>query len=185
MSRIGKKPIQVPGNVKVSVDPATRTVNVEGPKGKLSLVHRPEVRVAWDQSEKKITCTIPEGREDEKQVRAYWGLTRANIANLIKGVAEGYTEKLEINGVGWNAKVQGQNVVLNLGYCNPVTVKVPMGVQVSVEGNIVTITGPNKQLVGQTAAEIRSKRTPEPYNAKGVKYIDEVIIRKQGKAVGT
>jgi len=185
MSRIGKKPIQVPGNVKVNIDPRTRAVNVEGPKGKLSLEHRPEVNVAWDESEKQITCTIPKEREYEKQVRAYWGLTRANIANLIVGVTEGYTRKLEINGVGWNAKVQGQNVVLNLGFCHTIDVKIPMGIQVTVEGNVVTVTGTHKQLVGQVAAEIRSKRPPEPYNAKGVKYQDEVIIRKQGKAVGT
>jgi large subunit ribosomal protein L6 len=185
MSRIGKKPIQVPGNVKVSVDPASRTVAVEGPKGKLSLVYRPEVTVAWDQSEKKITVSIPKEKEFVKQVRAFWGLTRANIANLIQGVTDGYTEKLEVNGVGWNAKLQGQTVVLNLGYCNPITVKIPMGITVTVEGNVVTISGTSKQLVGQVAAEIRSKRTPEPYNAKGVKYMDEVIIRKQGKAVGT
>ena len=185
MSRIGKKPIQVPGNVKVNLDATSRTINVEGPKGKLSLVHRPEVNVAWEQSEKRIVCSIPKEKEEVKQVRAYWGLTRANIANLIKGVTDGYVEKLEVNGVGWNAKLQGQNVVLNLGYCNPITVKIPSGVQVAVEGNVVTISGPHKQLVGQLAAEIRSKRTPEPYNAKGVKYADEVIIRKQGKAVGT
>lgn len=185
MSRIGKKPVQVPGNVKVSIDPTSRTVSVEGPKGKLSLVYRPEVMVEWDQSEKKIAVSIPKEKESVKQVRAYWGLTRANIANLIKGVAEGYTEKLEVNGVGWNAKVQGQIVVLNLGYCNPINVKIPMGITVTVEGNVVTISGTSKQLVGQVAAEIRSKRTPEPYNAKGVKYVDEVIIRKQGKAVGT
>jgi len=185
MSRIGKKPIQVPGNVKVSIDPATRTVNVEGPKGKLALVHRPEVVVVWEPGEKHIACSIPKGKEHDKQARAYWGLTRANIANMIVGVTAGYTRKLEINGVGWNAKIQGQNVVLSLGYCHPVIVKIPTGVQVAVEGNIVTVTSTNKQLVGQVAAEIRSKRTPEPYNAKGVKYDDEVIIRKQGKAVGT
>lgn len=185
MSRIGKKPIQVPANVKVNIDPSTRTVAVEGPKGKLSLIHRPEVNVAWDQGEKEIRVTIPKEKEFVKQVRAYWGLTRANIANMIIGVTTAYTRKLEINGVGWNAKVQGQNVTLNLGYCNPILVKVPMGITVTVEGNVVTVSGMSKQLVGQTAAEIRSKRTPEPYNAKGVKYDDEVIIRKQGKAVGT
>lgn len=185
MSRIGKKPIPVPGNVKVNIDPATRAVNVEGPKGKLTMEHRPEVTVTWDQNEKAITCSIPDDKSHVKQVRAYWGLTRANIANMIKGVAEGYVRKLEINGVGWNAKVQGQNVTLNLGYCNPILVKVPMGITVTVEGNVVTVSGTSKQLVGQVAAEIRSKRTPEPYNAKGVKYDDEFIIRKQGKAVGT
>lgn len=185
MSRIGKKPIQVPGNVKVNLDPKSHTINVEGPKGKLSLEYRPEVTVTWDESEKQITCSIPREQEFVKRIRAFWGMTRANIANLITGVTEGYTEKLEVNGVGWNAKLQGQIVVLNLGFCHTVSVNIPMEIQVTVEGNVITVTGTNKQLVGQVAAEIRSKRPPEPYNAKGVKYADEILIRKQGKAVGT
>jgi large subunit ribosomal protein L6 len=185
MSRIGKKPVPVPAGVKVSVNPQTRVVNVEGPKGKLSMTHRPEVSVAWSDSEKAVTCSIPQEKIEDRQVRAYWGMTRALINSMVEGALKGYERKLEINGVGWGAKVQGQKVVLNVGYANAIEVPIPAGVKVEVNQNQVLISGPDKQAVGELASSIRSKRKPEPYNGKGIKYSDEVIIRKQGKAFGS
>lgn len=184
MSRIGKKPIQVPSGVKVNLDPGTRTITIEGSKGKLSYVWRPEVSVAWDEDEKQIVCSIPESRMTDRQMRAYWGTVRARIDNMIKGTTEGFTKKLEIIGVGWNAQAQGKMLRLNVGYCHPVDLTPPESVQFNVEGPTVTITGPDKQAVGQFAAVVRSKRPPEPYNGKGIKYADETIIRKQGKVFG-
>lgn len=184
MSRVGKQPITVPSGVKVSIDPKSRKVSVEGPKGKLSMTHRPEVNVNWDEGENRITCSIPADQLKIRQIRAYWGLTRALIASMIKGVAEGYTKKLEIIGVGWNAKAMGKVIQLNIGFCHPVDIPVPESVELVVEKTNITISGPDKQVVGQFAALIRSKRPPEPYNGKGIKYIDEIIIRKQGKVFG-
>lgn len=184
MSRIGKKPIAVPSGVKISIDPKTRTINVEGSKGKLSYVYRPEVNVKWDEAEKAITCSITESRMEDRASRAYWGTTRARIQCMIEGVTKGYEKKLEVVGVGWNAKTVGKNLQLNVGYCLPVDMKVPAGVQFAIEGQFITVTGADKQAVGQFAAEVRSKRPPEPYNGKGIKYTDEIIIRKQGKVFG-
>lgn len=185
MSRIGKKPITVPGNVKVNLDPKTRTIAVEGPKGKLSYEYRPEVTVSWDESEKQIVCTIPDDQTRVGQMRAYWGTVRSRIQNLVIGVTDGYSKKLEIVGVGWNAQPQGKNIRLNVGYCHPVDLVAPPFVEIKIEGPAVTISGPDKQAVGQFAAEIRSKRPPEPYNGKGIKYSDEHIMRKQGKVFGS
>ena len=185
MSRIGKKPITVPASVKVNLDPRARTISVSGPKGELSYEYRPEVSVTWDESEKRIICSIPKGKINIGQIRAYWGTVRSRIQNMITGVTDGYRKQLEIVGVGWNAKAQGETLRLNIGYCLPVDLNPPAGVKFAIERAIVTITGPDKQAVGQFAAEIRSKRPPEPYNGKGIKYIDEHIVRKQGKVFGT
>ena len=185
MSRIGKKPITVPSGVSVRLDPKTRTIDVEGPKGKLSYVYRPEVTVNWDESEKRIKCTIPEAAMRAGQMRAYWGTVRSRIQNLIIGVSEGYQKRLEIVGVGWNAKPHGKTIRLNIGFCHPVDMTPPASVEFAVEGQFVTITGPDRQAVGQFAAEIRAKRPPEPYNGKGIKYVGEHIIRKQGKVFGS
>lgn len=184
MSRIGKKPLAVPSGVKVKHDPAQRTIAVEGPKGKMQYRYVPDVSVNWDESSKEISCAIAEARMDDGQTRAHWGTTRSRIAGMIDGVTKGYTRKLEVVGVGWNAKLQGKNIQLNVGYSQPVVLPVPDGVTAVIEGAVITITGYDKQAVGQFAAEIRSKRKPEPYNGKGIKYSDEVIIRKQGKAFG-
>ncbi len=185
MSRIGKKPITVPPTVKVSVDPKSRTISVEGPKGKLAYEYRPEVTVKWDENEKQIVCTIPEEQMKLGQTRAYWGTVRSRIQNLVTGVTNGYSRKLEVIGVGWNAKPLGKTIQLNVGYCNPVVMTPPPLVEFAIEGQIITISGPDKQAVGQFAAELRSKRPPEPYNGKGIKYTDELIIRKQGKVFGS
>jgi large subunit ribosomal protein L6 len=184
MSRIGKKPIHVPAGVKVSLDPARCHIDVEGPKGRLSYAYRPEVAVHWAESEQTISCAIPESQMSIRQMRAYWGTVRARIQNMITGVTAGFEKKLEVIGVGWNAQAQGATLRLNVGYCHPVDLKPPAGVEYAVEGNTITVRGADKVAVGQFAAEVRSKRPPEPYKGKGIKYIDEVIIRKQGKVFG-
>ncbi|MHC4991182.1 MAG: 50S ribosomal protein L6 [Planctomycetota bacterium] len=184
MSRIGKKPISVPAGVKVSLDPKRRSVDVDGPKGKLSFTYRPEITVTWEEGEKRIVCSVPEDQMENRALRAHWGTTRSRIQNLVTGVTDGYTKKLEIVGVGWNAKPQGKKIQLNVGYCLPIELAPPAGVEYVIENNVITISGADKQAVGQFAAEIRSKRKPEPYNGKGIKYTDEVITRKQGKVFG-
>lgn len=186
MSRIGKQPVSVPAGVKVAINPSQRTLDISGAKGSLSLNYRPEVTVTWEEGEKRIVCAIPEAALEDGQMRAYWGLTRALINNMIQGVTKGYERKLEIVGVGWQGKLQGKNLVLNVGYADPITMPVPEGLKVDIANNtMITITGPSKQLVGQFAAAVRSHREPEPYNGKGIKYTDEVIQRKQGKAFGS
>jgi large subunit ribosomal protein L6 len=186
MSRIGKKPLPVPAGVKVAINPSQRKVEISGPKGTLSMVHRPEVTVTWTESEKKIVCAIPAEAMDDGQMKAYWGLTRSLLENMIDGVTKGYERKLEIVGVGWQAKLQGKNLVLTVGYADPITMEVPAGLKVEVNQGIqVVVNGPDKQMVGQFAAAVRAKRKPEPYNGKGIKYTDEVIQKKQGKAFGS
>tara|TARA_R110000782_G_scaffold57258_11_gene119632 strand:- start:985 stop:1539 length:555 start_codon:yes stop_codon:yes gene_type:complete len=183
MSRIGRKPITVPKNVKVSI--SGRTVSIEGPKGSLKMEHRPDVAVAWDESEKAINVSVDEKKAaDDRQLRAYWGTTRSLINNMIEGVTKGYEKKLEIVGVGWSGALQGKNLSLKVGYANRIEVPIPTGLTVAVDKQLVTISGPDKQQVGHFAAKVRSKRKPEPYNGKGIKYSDEVIMRKQGKAFG-
>jgi len=185
MSRIGKKPVSVPSGVRVTIDPQSRTVSVEGPKGKLSMTHRPEVAVTWDEGENRIICSVPPDSMRVGQIRAYWGLTRSLISNMITGVTTGYVKKLEIIGVGWTAKLQGTRLQLNVGYCQPRMMDVPKEVELVVESNSITISGADKQAVGQFAARIRKNRPPEPYNGKGIKYSDEIILRKQGKVFGS
>jgi large subunit ribosomal protein L6 len=181
MSRIGKKPVTVPKGVKVSV--ANRVVKVEGPKGTLTMTHRPEVGVAVKDNE--VVCTIDESRAEETGAKAYWGTTRALIDNMIEGVTKGYQKKMEVVGVGWTAAVAGKQLKMTLGFANPIMMDIPAGVNVLVEKQIVTVSGADKQAVGQFAAEMRQKRKPEPYNGKGVKYVDEVIKKKQGKQFGS
>ena len=185
MSRIGKKPVSVPSGVRVTIDPQSRTVTVEGPKGKLSMTHRPEVAVTWDEGENRIICSIGPAQTRSSQLRAYWGLTRSLINNMIIGVTDGYTRKLEIIGVGWGAKLQGKQLQLNVGYCQPRQMAVPDNIELGVEKSVITVSGSDKQAVGQFAARIRKQRPPEPYNGKGIKYVDEIIIRKQGKVFGS
>ncbi len=185
MSRIGKTPIAVPAGVKISLDPKACCIDVEGPKGKLSFQYRPAVIVSWDESEKQIVCSLPEGAEKDRKNRALWGTTRSRIQNMIIGVTKGYTKVLEIIGVGWNAKPQGKSLRLNIGFCHPVDMDPPAGVEFAIENQKVTITGSDKVAVGQFAANVRAKRPPEPYNGKGIKYVGEYIIRKQGKVFGS
>ncbi len=180
MSRIGKKPVPIPAGVKVSA--AGGVVKVEGPKGSLTLNHRPEIRVAVDGA--SVQVSVDERRAGEKQVRASWGTTRALVDNMIEGVTKGFEKKMEIVGVGWQASVSGKTLKMSLGFADPVELTIPDNVKVAVDKAIVTLTSADKQAVGQFAALMRSKRKPEPYNGKGVKYANEVIKKKEGKAFG-
>ena len=182
MSRIGKQPIKVPSGVKVNLNPQARSINIEGPKGKLAFTYRPEVNVEF--KDNTITCSIKEEDKELKLPRALWGTTRARIQNMIVGVTQAYSKKLEVIGVGWNAKQAGKNLQLNVGYANPVLLTAPMGVAFSIEQSFITVSGPDKELVGEFAAKIRDQRPPEPYNGKGIKFDTEVIQRKQGKVFG-
>ena len=177
MSRIGNKPVEVPAGVKVSL--SGRTVTVQGPKGTLKYDHRPEVAVEVNESQKQVIVKNPHGRQD---VRKYHGLARALIRNMVEGVTTGFKKDLEVNGVGWNAQLQGKKLKLVIGYADPRVLEVPQGVEVQVQGNKITVSGADRQAVGQFAAAVRAQRPPEPYNAKGIKYSDEVIARKEGKA---
>jgi large subunit ribosomal protein L6 len=181
MSRIGRKPVPVPANVKVSV--ADLTINVEGPKGKLAFSYRREIGVQYDEAGKQIVVTRP---DDERLNRALHGLTRSLIANMVKGVTEGYAKKLEIVGVGYQAQLKKANTVaLQVGYANQVVMEAPAGVSVVVpDPTHITISGADKQKVGQFAAEVRKVRPPEPYKGKGIRYEGEVVRRKSGKAFG-
>jgi large subunit ribosomal protein L6 len=182
MSRIGRKPVVVPANVKVAI--ADSTIEVEGPKGKLSYAHRPEVAVTFDEAKKEIAVAR---RDDERQSRALHGLTRSLVANMVEGVATGYTKKLEIVGVGYQAQLKKANTVaLQVGYANQIVLEAPAGVSVAVpDATHVVVTGADKQAVGQFAAEIRRVRPPEPYKGKGIRYEGEAVRRKAGKAFGS
>jgi large subunit ribosomal protein L6 len=184
MSRIGKKPVAIPAGVSVKVG-ADRKVVVEGSGKKLEMTFPPEVKVAVDESAKRVVVDIDEKDHENREARAYWGSTRAHINNMIHGVTKGYEKTLEVNGVGWGATLAGNKLNLKLGYANVITKMVPAGVNVAVDKNQIKITGPDKQAVGQFAAEVRALRKPEPYNGKGIKYLDEVIRRKEGKAFGS
>jgi large subunit ribosomal protein L6 len=177
MSRIGKLPIAIPAKVKVAVN--GNTVNVEGPKGKLSLAlpRRTSLKVEGDK-------VVVSRDGDDAEAKAMHGLGRALVNNMVKGVTDGYVKKLEINGVGFKAAVQGKVVNLSLGYSHPINYPIPDQIKVTVEENTkLTIEGPDKQVVGLVASEIRAYYPPEPYKGKGVKYADEKIIRKEGKTV--
>jgi large subunit ribosomal protein L6 len=180
MSRIGKQPIVLPAGVKAAMQGDQLTV--EGPKGKLSL--RVEDVVGVSVAEGMITCTVKEGTGSDG--RARHGLTRSLIANMVGGVHEGYKKDLEINGVGYRANVVGTTLELSLGFSHPVHFPIPQGITITVEKQTrLSVLGADFRLVGQTAAEIRQLRKPEPYKGKGIKYAGEVIRRKAGKAAAT
>lgn len=176
MSRIGRMPIAVPAGVDVKIDGST--VTVKGPKGTLTRTVSSNITVTLDNG--VITVTRP---NDLKENRSLHGLTRTLIANMVQGVNEGFKKELEINGIGYRAAKQGKDLVLNIGYSHDVVMPEIDGITVEVPApNKIIISGPDKQKVGQFAAEVRGKRPPEPYKGKGIKYIDEVIRRKEGKA---
>ena len=180
MSRIGKKPVALPKGAKIALN--GRTVSVEGPKGKLEFTHRPEVSVS--EADGQVSVAVDESLVGDRRVRALWGTTRALISNMLTGVTVGYTRKLEIHGVGWTAAVNGRTLRLNVGYANAIDMEIPAGIDVQVEKQLITISGADKQAVGQFAAEARLKRPPEPYNGKGIRYSDEIIRKKEGKQFG-
>lgn len=179
MSRIGKLPINIPSGVTVAVDASG--VRLEGPKGKLASPIPSGVAVKVEGDVLRV-----ERASDDRRIRSLHGLTRKLIANMTHGVSQGFNRILDINGVGYRAEVKGQEIHMTLGYSHPVVFRLPTGVSASVERQVmITLTGADRQLVGETAAKIRSLRPPEPYKGKGIKYREEVIHRKAGKAVGS
>jgi len=175
MSRIGKKPVAVPGGVTAAVN--GQEVKVKGPKGELKHVLAATMVAKLDKDGIEIAM-----REDTKEARAMWGMSRTLVANLIAGVTEGFTKKLEITGVGYRAAVQGSDLQLQLGYSHDIAYPIPQGIQVACpKPTEIVVTGIDKQQVGQVAAEIRQFRPPEPYKGKGIKYAGEYILRKEGK----
>jgi large subunit ribosomal protein L6 len=176
MSRIGKKPVEFPSGVKIAVK--DRLITVEKGAAKLSFTHRPEVAVKVDDGARKVTVTRA---DDSREAKAMHGVTRTLIANMIEGVTKGYQRELEINGVGWGATLKGKTLSLSVGFAQPRIVEIPQGVDLQINATRLVIKGIDKQKVGQVAAEIRSQRKPEPYKGKGIKYVEEVIQRKQGK----
>jgi large subunit ribosomal protein L6 len=174
MSRIGKKPIAIPQGVEVSLN--ANLVKVKGPKGSLEFPHHYEVKVSVAEGEVRI-----EKAGNSKKAEAIWGTTAKIVGNMIEGVTNGFQKQLELNGVGYRMNAQGKKVVMALGFSHPVEVTAPEGVEVKVEGNVMTVAGIDKQKVGQFAAEIRSLKPVEPYKGKGFRYVGEVVRRKEGK----
>ncbi|WP_018239494.1 50S ribosomal protein L6 [Ensifer sp. BR816] len=175
MSRIGKKPVQVPAGVTANVD--GQKVTAKGPKGELFFVANDEVSVKLENN-----AVVVQPLSETKDARAKWGMSRTMIENIFKGVKDGYERKLEINGVGYRASMQGKNLQLALGFSHDVVYQTPEGITIAVpKPTEIIVSGINKQQVGQVAAEIREYRGPEPYKGKGVKYAEERIVRKEGK----
>jgi len=179
VSRIGKLPVTIPTGVKVAID--SNALRLEGPKGKLQT----EIPAGVDVKVEGNVLRVERQAEDRK-VRALHGLTRKLIANMTQGVSQGFTRVLDINGVGYRAEVKGHEIHMTLGYSHPVVFPLPVGITAAVERQvIITLSGADRQVLGETAAKIRSLRPPEPYKGKGIKYREEVIKRKAGKAVGS
>ena len=180
MSRIGKQPVVIPNNVTVSVQ--GQTVTVKGPKGELVQEFNPAVKIVLKEEEGIKTIVVTVADETDKFVRAQWGTARAILQNMVKGVVEIFSSQLEVNGVGYRVNMKGKDIVLNIGFSHDVPFIIPQGIEALVEGNLITIKGADKHLVGEVAANIRRIRKPEPYKGKGIKYVGEVVRRKSGKA---
>ncbi|MEM7718141.1 MAG: 50S ribosomal protein L6 [Pseudomonadota bacterium] len=175
MSRIGKKPVELPSGVEANI--SGQTVTVKGPKGSRTFTATDDVTLKVEDG-----ALIVEPRGSSKRARQQWGMSRTQVANLVTGVTEGFRKELEINGVGYRAQAQGNKVTLNLGLSHDVIFDVPEGITVTTPKNTeIVVEGINEQLVGQVAANIREWRKPEPYKGKGIKYKDEYIFRKEGK----
>jgi len=177
MSRIGKKPIEIPEGVKIEI--SNKEIKVLGPKGELKQTIHPEIKI--EVQDGKIL--VSPRSVLSKKGRGLWGLFRALVANMVEGTSKGFEKKLEIEGVGFKANVEGDILVLNLGFSNPVKIKKIDGVDFSVEKNVITVSGINKERVGYMASEIRKQKKAEPYKGKGIKYQGEIIRRKEGKKV--
>ena len=178
MSRLGKLPIEIPTGTQAKIE--NNFIIVKGSKGELKQELNNLVKV--EVLEKEIKVSIK--NEKVKKERAFWGLYRSLINNMVQGVETGFEKKLEVNGVGYRIALAGKKLTLNVGYSHPVDFEFPEGITGAVEGNVITISGIDKQLVGEVAAKIRKIKKPEPYKGKGIKYIDEVIRRKEGKTAG-
>lgn len=181
MSRVGKKPIEIPKGVEVKVNNQDKlySVNVKGPKGSLDIDLPKGVSVKQEETTLIFEVKNPEAGQD----KALWGLARTLVNNAILGVTETFSKELELNGVGFKVVLQGKKLVLNVGFSHPVEYSLPDGIDGEVDKNVIKLSGVDKQLLGQVAAEIRSIKKPEPYKGKGIKYVDEQIRRKAGKVV--
>jgi len=190
MSRIGKKPIEIPKGVEVKISPAQISskfgagkgdlVKIKGPKGELSQKIRPEIKIEIKEGKIFVSPKI-----ETKKTKAFWGLTRTLLSNNIKGVVEGYEKKLEIQGLGYKAEIEGENLILRVGFSHLVKFEPPKGIKLAVDKNIITVSGISKELVSQVAAKIRKIRPPEPYKGKGIRYLGEIVKIKPGKKVVT
>jgi len=177
MSRIGKQPIQIPQGVQIEIQ--ERVVKVKGPKGELSLTVVPEIEVITEDNQVKV---FPKAKINNKNTKAFWGLYRSLINNMIIGVTQGYEKKLELKGIGYKAAVDGNgDLTLEVGFSHPVKITKPEGIEFTVEKNIITVSGIDKQKVGEMAARIRKIRPPEPYKGTGIRYLGEKIRMKLGK----
>jgi large subunit ribosomal protein L6 len=176
MSRLGKLPIELKAGIQVKIE--NGIIIVKGPKGELKGKLNELVNIEISEKEIVVSVKNPSAKND----KSIWGLWRSLIQNMVLGVSQGFEKKLEINGVGYKAQAAGKKLILNLGFSNPVEFELPEGISATVEANVITISGIDKVLVGEVAANIRKIRKPEPYKGKGVKYIDEVIRRKEGKS---
>jgi len=177
MSRIGKKPITIPDQVEVEIK--DRKITVKGPKGSLDFIF--DFRIEVKQEDKEILVSPKTTRGSQRETRALWGLTRSLINNNVIGVTEGFKKELEIQGVGYRANVEGNKIILELGFSHSIEYEIPAGIEIKVAKNIIAVYGIDKQKVGQVAAEIRSFRKPEPYKGKGIRYLGEQVRRKIGK----
>jgi large subunit ribosomal protein L6 len=182
MSRIGRKPLEIPKGVTVSI--TTDTVSTKGPKGTLSLKRHRDIEVRQAKDDDKKDVIVFERKGDLGPQRAAHGLMRALVGNMLTGVTQGFERKLEINGVGYKAEVKGPKIVLSLGYSHPIEYTLPDGISAKVEKNLMTLSGIDRQALGAATAKIRSFRPPEPYKGKGIKYVEETILRKAGKTAG-
>ncbi len=174
VSKIGKQPIKIPEGVEVKIDGTL--IVVKGPKGELRYEANNEIKI--EVKDRKIITSVD---RKTKKASALWGLVRALIFNMVKGVSEGFEKRLEIQGIGYKAIVSGRKLILSLGFSHPIEIEPPDGIDFKVDKNIITVSGINKQLVGQVAADIRALRKPEPYKGKGIRYVGEVVRRKAGK----
>lgn len=174
MSRVGKKPILIPEDVEVKIN--GQEITVKGPKGELVREIRPEIKVEQKQGQIFLS---PQART--KQTKAFWGLSRSLVFNMLQGVKQGYQKKLQIKGVGYRARVEAKDLVLEVGFSHPVKITSPNDIDFLVEKDIITISGIDKEKVGQMAAKVRAVRPPEPYKGKGIRHVDEKVRRKEGK----
>lgn len=178
MSRVGKEPVIVPAGVKVDLKPGT--INVKGPKGEMSVAFHPNMHVELNESTIKVTRV-----QDDKSSREIHGTTQVLIANAVHGVTQGFSKSLEIRGVGFQANMQGGRLVLQLGFSHDIYFEPPKGIEIKAQRTEITVSGIDKQLVGEVAAKIRSFKKPEPYKGKGIRYVNEYVRSKQGKTVGS
>jgi len=182
MSRIGRKPLEIPKGVQVTI--TKDTISTKGPKGTLSLKRHQGIEVKQAKDDDKKDILVFERKGDEGAERAAHGLMRALVGNMLNGVTTGFSRTLEINGVGYKAEIKGPKIVLSLGFSHPIEYMLPEGITAKVDKNLLILSGIDRQALGAATAEIRSFRPPEPYKGKGIKYVEETILRKAGKTAG-